>query len=186
MRQTFALLFLFTFLISSCGDNKEGTDNTVTSTDSVSNDKGSKEERNKDIIRNMYQAMNNHDTTAFLRDCDPDFKDYNDGSMGVMNLDSCKKMMAGWMAAFPDMKIENAQYFADGDHVLSYGEYNGTWKGDMMGMKANNKSIKTRDVDIWKFNDEGKIIEHRNVQNWDCVMGMQLGMQPPTGEKKKS
>jgi hypothetical protein len=39
----------------------------------------------------------------------------------------------------------------------------------MMGIKATGKSSKTRDTDIFKFNDEGKVVEHRSVMPMDVI-----------------
>jgi predicted ester cyclase len=52
-----------------------------------------------------------------------------------------------------------------------------------MGMKATGKAFKIKDVDIFKFNDAGKIIEHRAVQSNE-TMARQLGMPMPEPKKK--
>ena len=44
-----------------------------------------------------------------------------------------------------------------------------------MGIKATGKPVKFKDVDIFKLNDEGKIIEHSSVQNIGAVL-MTAGM----------
>jgi predicted ester cyclase len=61
---------------------------------------------------------------------------------------------------------------------MVYGEWSGTWKGDLMGMKATGKTFKINDVDIFKFNDAGKMIEHRSVQS-GATLGAQIGMPIP-------
>ncbi len=42
-------------------------------------------------------------------------------------------------------------------------------------MKATGKSFKAKDVDIFTFNDAGKITEHRSVQSMATLM-QQLGV----------
>ena len=37
--------------------------------------------------------------------------------------------------------------------------------GEFMGMKPTGKSFKLKDVDLFTFNDAGKITEHRSVQS---------------------
>jgi hypothetical protein len=41
-----------------------------------------------------------------------------------------------------------------------------------MGMKPTGKSFKVKDVDLFTFNDEGKITEHRSVQSGKTMMDM--------------
>jgi predicted ester cyclase len=47
-----------------------------------------------------------------------------------------------------------------------------------MGMKTAGKKVRINDVDIFKFNSEGKITEHRNVQS-SAEMIKQLGVSAP-------
>jgi len=37
-------------------------------------------------------------------------------------------------------------------------------------MKTKGKSFKVRDVDIFTFNSDGKITEHRNVQSFETML----------------
>jgi hypothetical protein len=39
-----------------------------------------------------------------------------------------------------------------------------------MGMKPTNKSYKVKDVDLFTFNNEGKITEHHSVQSMQTMM----------------
>ncbi len=59
--------------------------------------------------------------------------------------------------------------------MLVHGDWGGTFKNDLMGIKATGKPVKFKDVDIFKLNDEGKIIEHSSVQNLGMVL-MASGM----------
>lgn len=68
---------------------------------------------------------------------------------------------------------------------MVYGTWSGTWKGDLMGMKATVKSFKVKDVDIFKFNDAGKVIEHRDVQSMN-ELSRQLGVKMPTQQQQFS
>lgn len=177
MRLTFIMAVAITMLFASCQNSGGGE---AATTDSTSAPAESKQERNKKIVMASNEAMMKHDLNAVFKDGAADFVDYGDGSMPPMkNLDSIKAMITGWMAAFPDMKGEKYEYYADGDKVLVYGEYSGTWTGDMMGMKGNGKKFSTRDVDIFTLNEEGKITSHRSVQNWMATLGMQLDMKMP-------
>jgi predicted ester cyclase len=173
-------------LLYACNDSADST----TSTDSSSmksttmNDEESKEERNKQTALASVNGFRNKDVEAALKDVDNDAIEYGDGSMDpVKGRDSVRKWMVAWHAAIPDLKGDNIMAAADGDHVMVCGDWSGTWKNDFMGMKATGKSFKLKDVDIFKFNDAGKIIEHRNIQSNE-VMARQLGMPMPEPKKK--
>ena len=70
----------------------------------------------------------------------------------------------------PDYKASNLQYYADGDAVLVVGEWSGTQKKDMMGIKPSGKPFKFNDVDIFTFNENGKITSHRSITNFAKVL----------------
>ena len=75
-------------------------------------------------------------------------------------------------------KFDVLEAVADGDKVMVYGDWSGTFKNDFMGMKATGKSFKVKDVDIFTLNDEGKITSHRNVLPWSAIME-QVGAKMP-------
>jgi len=67
---------------------------------------------------------------------------------------------------------------SDSNHVAIAGDWSGTFKKDLMGMKATNKQFKVKDVDIYTFNSDGKITEHRSIQSLNTILG-QLGASMP-------
>lgn len=179
------LFFLFAGTIvafSACNDDKSANGNN-TGKDSASAAGSSemsgeaKEERNKKTaLASIEDGINKHDPNAVMKDAAANAVDYGDGSMEVHSADSIKASLTQWFAAFPDVKGENLKAVADGDWVMVWGDWSGTWKGDLMGQKATGKSYKVKDVDVFRFNDEGKITEHHNVQSGMAV-GMQVGMK---------
>lgn len=178
------LLAAFTALsLAACND--AATDTTTASNDSANmssdanNSEEAKEERNKQTALASIKAGNNGDMEAVYRDYDTDMVDYGEGSMApVKNLDTAKAGFKTFQTAFPDWKGSDLVTVADGDYVMVYGNWGGTWKADIMGQKATGKSVTFKDVDIYKFNDAGKIIEHRAVQPINNI-ARQLGMKMP-------
>jgi predicted ester cyclase len=178
-------------LLYSCSDNKTST--STSANDSLSNNSSSmaaggneaKEERNKQIALASVHGFDNGGTVdAVLKDMDKDGVDYGEGSMAPMKgLDSTKAGLGAWMKAVPDYKGSDLMAVADGDYVMVYGTWTGTWKNDLMGMKPTGKSFKVKDVDIFKFNNAGKIIEHRSVQSMNEA-SRQLGMKMPTQQQQ--
>jgi predicted ester cyclase len=177
MKKVFLLLAVTTVMLTACENNANktaGTENKM----SDSTNAESKSERNKKIIMASFDAMASHNVNDMLKDCASDCVDYGDGSMPpVKGKDSIMKSINQWMNAFPDNKGNDLKYVADGDWVMVWGEWSGTFKNDFMGMKATNKSYKMKDVDIFKMNDAGQVVEHHNVQSPNTMM-MQVGAMP--------
>jgi predicted ester cyclase len=172
-------------LLTACNNSGTSAD-TKKDTSSMSNMSSmssaeSKADRNRQTALASTQAINAHDANGALKDATPDAVDYGDGSMKpVKNIDTVKTMISAWLKAFPDAKGENLESFtnADGSKVIVVGEWSGTFKNDLMGIKATGKSYKYWDGDIFTFNDEGKIIAHRSLQS-NMTMMNQVGAKMP-------
>jgi predicted SnoaL-like aldol condensation-catalyzing enzyme len=181
MKKTIVLLAVATALLTACetSNNKaEGTDTKMADSTNAESAE-SKTERNKKVVMASMEAMIAKNVDEAFKDVAPDVVDYNDGSMPAMKgKDSIMNMIKSWTNAFPDNKGTDLKYVADGDWVMVWGEWSGTFKNDFMGTKATNKSYKMKDVDIFKLNDAGQIIEHHNVQSPNTMM-RQVGMTPP-------
>ena len=163
-----SILVTGTILFASCKDSTRVASSSADTTNKMAtgteNKKEAKEQRNIQAAKELVENVSSHNTDAALKNADPGIADYGDGSMGVVKgVDSVKKYINLFLQAMPDFKGDNFMYFADGDRVAVVGEWSGTFKNDMMGMKATGKSFKIKDVDIFKFNDEGKIVEHRSI-----------------------
>jgi predicted ester cyclase len=180
------LVAMTAMVIVSCND---GADTTVTTKDSAGmtsadNDLCAKQERNKQIALAGVSGFADKNIDIVMKDADSNFVEYGDGSFPpVKGLDSSRLMLQSWMAAVPDYRGENFIAAADGNKVLVYGDWMGTWTGDFMGMKATGKKFKVADVDIFTFNDAGKIIDHRTVQS-SATLAAQIGMGMPPAENK--
>jgi predicted SnoaL-like aldol condensation-catalyzing enzyme len=178
MKKMIALLAVTTAFITACQTDTKTTEGG----EGVRSDTAmaeSKTERNKKVVMASMEAMMAKNYDQAFKDVAPDVVDYNDGSMPAMKgKDSILNMIKGWMNAFPDNKGTDLKYVADGDWVMVWGEWTGTFKNDFMGAKATNKTYKLKDVDIFKLNDAGQIVEHHNVQSPNTMM-QQVGMAPP-------
>lgn len=174
MKRLFILLAAFSAVITACNNTKS---NSTSATDSTSTDttKTNMLERNRQTALRNVNAVMKRDTAAFAADFAPDAVDYADGGgTPVKGIDSIKASLEMFLAAFPDLKGENMTTLAEGNHVAVFGDYSGTFKGNLMGMKPTGKSFHIKDVDLYTFNDEGKITEHRSVQSFSTIM-MQVG-----------
>lgn len=152
-----------------------------TSGNTKMNDNEQKQERNKQTALASVRAFETGNADMVLKDIDNDAVEYGEGSMKpVKGADSIRAGMKKWLpsfkTAFPDYKMSNVVAVADSNYVMVYGEYTGTFKNDFMGKKATGKSFKINDVDIFKFNDAGKITEHRSIQS-NYEFARQTGMK---------
>lgn len=139
-----------------------------------------KEERNKSIALASVSAVGKGNLDSVFKDVAPDAMDYGEGSNPPLKgLDSAKAGLKNWMAAIPNYKGSDFVAVADGDYVMVYGQWSGTWSKDFLGMKPTGRSFSISDVDIFKFNEEGKIIEHRAIQS-NREAARQLGMDMPS------
>lgn len=182
MKRIFVAAFT-ALALTACNDASTSAKTALNDSANMNNNSNSeeaKEERNKQVALASENAFGSGDVDAIFKDVDKDQVDYGDGSMKpIKGLDSSKAALKMYMAAVPDFKGSDFIAVADGDYVMVYGTWSGTWKNDFMGQKATGKSFKLKDVDIFKFNDAGKIIEHRFVHPMSDV-AHQLGMKMPT------
>lgn len=106
-----------------------------------------------------------------------DYQDYGlppgmaDGQEGF------KRVVGPFVEAFPDLHLEVEFTVADADHVVLYISTTGTNTGPFMGMPPTGKKFKINQVDIFRFNDEGKVAAHWGVFDTFGMMA-QLGVIP--------
>lgn len=185
MKQIFLAVFAALFFAACNNDAATPTtgaaaDTTKMNTDNASNDREAKEARNKQIVEASLKSFENGgNMEGFFKDVAPDIVDYGDGSVKpVKGIDSLRAFLKMWMTAIPDYKGSDFTTVADGDNVVVYGTWSGTWKSDLMGAKATGKSFKVKDADLFKLSDDGKILEHRNVVPMGEI-ARQIGMKMP-------
>jgi predicted ester cyclase len=163
------LLFTVALIMASCNnETKPGSDEkkeTATATTET------KQERNKKVIQASMDAFAKHDVDGMVKDAAPGYVDYADETIPPSsNLDSTKAFIKMLLNSFENFTASNAQLIADGDYVFYYADWSGVFKNDLMGLKATGKPIKFKDIDIFKFNDEGKITEHHSIQNMGALL----------------
>jgi predicted ester cyclase len=168
------VLIGFAVLIISCNSSSPATmNNTADSVSAAIAAKDSILEIHKATALANVQAFSSGKMDLAFRDVAADVVDYGDGmSAPVKGKDSIVAMVKAYMSAFPDFKGDNYLVVGDGNHVAVFGDYSGTFKNPLMGMKPTGKSFKYRDVDLFTFNDAGQITEHRSVQSVKTLMDM--------------
>ncbi len=152
--------------VSATGTASDSVVAAMTANDSVL-------EKNKAAALASVQAFNSAKLDDAFKDVTADAVDFGDGTMKpVKGVDSIKAGAKEFLNAFPDYKGENFLVLGDGNHVAIFADWSGTFKNPFMGMKPTGKSFKEKDVDLFTFNDEGKVTEHRSVQSSRAIMEM--------------
>ena len=170
MKKSILLLSMLAVLVS-CNGNKKMETTSTTVVDSTVVSKNDMLEKNKATALAAEDAFNSHDVNALMMYVADDAVDYGDASMEpIKGKEAISKNLQSYFSAFPDVKGTHTVVLSEGNHVAVFSEYQGTNKGEMMGMKPTGKSVKFNDADLFTFNDEGKITEHRAVQNFGNVM----------------
>jgi steroid delta-isomerase-like uncharacterized protein len=136
-----------------------------------------------------YKAFQNRQTEEIWNKHNPDAVDQyyaddfvlHDPPPGVAgDREGLKLLISGYLSAFPDLKVTNAQQLADGDHLVSRWTATGTHTGELMGIPATGKRINTHGISIVRI-ENGKIAEVWNESNQMDMM-QQLGVVPGPGE----
>ncbi|MCB9306444.1 MAG: ester cyclase [Lewinellaceae bacterium] len=120
--------------------------------------------QNKETALKAIESLNNKDFDGFGSMLADNFTEY----AGPEPVEGKAKALEGikeYFGAFPDMHIEVSKSVSEGKTVMVLSTVTGTWKNDLMGMKATGKSFKIIDVDIIEFNDAGKAVAHWSVQD---------------------
>ncbi len=164
MKKLLIIAFVLLFL-ASCKNDKTASDNMVDKSNPPSeNSKETKEEQNKQIALMCIRAWSNGNIDEIVKHLASNTIEFGDESTPpARGGDSVKYFMQMWNSSVKDYKSDNELAVADGDYVFVYAGWSGTFKNDFMGMKTTGKSFKFKDVDIFKFDDESKITEHRAV-----------------------
>ncbi len=155
--KTVTLLLLF----SACNNKSNDNINNAKLTQAANENK---EEKNKQVALECIRAWSSGNMDLILSHTAANAVDYGDGSTPpARGIDTMKMFMNQWRFAVNEYKSSNEIAVSDSDYVFVYADWDGSFKTDFMGMKTAGKSFHFKDVDIFKFNDEGKVIEHRAV-----------------------
>ena len=92
-----------------------------------------------------------------------------------------------WLrSCFGNLKYDIHRVFVDGDMAAAYVTMHGTHEGGLPpGVPATHKPFAVEHVHLFRFADDGRVVEHSAVRD-DLGMVMQLGLLPPPGAGESS
>jgi predicted ester cyclase len=85
-----------------------------------------------------------------------------------------------WLrSCFGNLRYDIHRVFVDGDMAAAYVTLHGTHEGGLPpGVPATHKPFAVKHVHLFRFADDGRVVEHSAVRD-DLGMVMQLGLLPP-------
>src|SRR5437762_2007217 len=133
MKKSIYLLLAASFLLmTACNNEKKSSERDKKET--ASSPSENKQERNKKVIVASMECFMKGDLDGAFKDVATGFVDYTDGSIPpISDIDSLKGFIKTLVTSIEGYKAENLVYYTDGDHVIVYGDWGGTFKTDMMG-----------------------------------------------------
>ncbi len=137
------------------------------------------ETRNKAIVTQAFDAMNNQDYEALGQYFAQDYRRYCQASQEakVESLDDMVGFLKEWYQAFPDATVETHMMAAEGDLVAVYVTFAGTHEAPMGDIPATGKRMESETFGFHRLKD-GKIVE--TWVTWDNIAILkQLGLFPP-------
>ena len=154
------------------------------STDAKNSKGGGDEDKNLELAKGTYAALDAKKEADFLATVD-DAAEYDDFTQPTTfkGKADAKKFFQMWTKAIPDQKNAITNQWAFEDYVVTEFNTTGTQKGPIGPIKATGKPVNLHGVDIMKFAN-GKMVHGATYANGSELMG-QLGMLPkPPAEGK--
>jgi serine phosphatase RsbU (regulator of sigma subunit) len=130
-------------------------------------------EENKAIFNRYAEEVGNQQNFEIV---DEIFERYishqPDGSTLVRGPEDVKRFHKEFHSAFSNFHINIEDQIAEGDKVVSRYTMRGTHQGDFRGLAPTGKGIELKAVTIFRFSDEGKVVE-----TWDSYDQLSLMRQ---------
>jgi steroid delta-isomerase-like uncharacterized protein len=128
-------------------------------------------------MRRFFELVNGGDIDGFVDLFAEDFVDHEVAPGMPPTRDGTMQLFKMMQAAFPDMNWDAQDILVDGDKAVARVRFTGTNDGDFMGMPATGRGVNVDVIDIVRFGEDGRAVEHWGVFD---QMGMmqQLGAIP--------
>lgn len=150
------------------------TNHSVTNSKEYSNMETIHANKNKEIIRSLYENILNNGKLEKLREIISE--DYT-GVRGEKGTAGFAQTVGSLRAGFPDIKWTIEDLIADGDKVVVRWSWKGTNKGLFRGFPPNNKEINDTAIAIYQF--KGDKVSQAWIQSDRLGFLMQLGVVSP-------
>lgn len=127
--------------------------------------------------RQLYALINAGDVDGFDAVLADDFVEHEETPGLAPTREGVKEFFRMYIAAFPDLHFDEQDILTSGDKVVARVRITGTHQGAFMDMPPTGKSVDVQAIDIIRFGDDGRGIEHWGVFDAMTMM-QQLGVVP--------
>ena len=128
-------------------------------------------------MQRVYDLLSAGDVEGFGDVLADDFVDNEELPGLTPTKDGVMTFFRMYLAGFPDLQLNVEDLLASGDKVVARVRATGTHQGEFMGMPATGKAVDVQMIDIIRFGDDGRAIEHWGVFDTMTMM-QQLGAIP--------
>jgi predicted ester cyclase len=111
----------------------------------------------------------------------PDIVHHTSGPQADPGAEGVKSFIRRMRAGLPDMTSTAEHEVVDGDLLIDHLTIRGTHTGDLMGCPATGRAVRFELVDINRFDDSGRIVEHWSVMDTLSLL-QQIGAAPEQHE----
>jgi predicted ester cyclase len=144
-------------------------------------------EKNKAIIRRLFEAENRKDLTLLDEFIAPDFLGERNTPFEMRGLESYKQFEDGFIKAFPDFQETIEDIIAEGDRVwvcfkLS-GTHTGKWNLFGLTVAPTGKKVTFTAVYMWRIVND-KVVERKSIRDMLDFLG-QIGLIELTEKGEK-
>jgi steroid delta-isomerase-like uncharacterized protein len=127
--------------------------------------------------RRLYDRINAGDIDGFGDLLADGFVEHEEVPGLAPSKDGVKTFFRMQIAAFPDLRMTVEDVVADGAKVVARVRYTGTQQGEFQGMPPTGKAVDVQLIDIFRFDDDGRVGDHWGVIDLMAMM-QQLGVVP--------
>jgi len=128
-------------------------------------------------MRRLYELLNAGDIDGFGNLLSDNFVDHEELPGLAPTKAGVIALFRMYITAFPDLRMMPEDLIASGDKVVARVRATGTHKGAFMGMSPTGRRVDVPLIDIIRFDNDGRALEHWGVFD-QLTMMQQLGAIP--------
>ena len=128
-------------------------------------------------MRRLYDLINEGDLDGFAAMLSDDFVEHEETPGFEPTKEGTVEFFRMQLAAFPDLRLHAEDILSSGDKVVTRARITGTHRGELMGIPPTGKNIDVQLIDIIRFGDDGRALEHWGLADMMAMM-QQLGVVP--------
>jgi predicted SnoaL-like aldol condensation-catalyzing enzyme len=126
---------------------------------------------NLDRVKDMLRRMNDEsDRTAITDYIDPSYVEHESLPPGMPpTIDGVYMLFDAFHQVFADMRTEIIVALEDGNLVTVHTHIAARHVGEFMGFQPTYEIVVGHVIDIFRFNEDGKIIEHWGITDYSSL-----------------